>query len=101
MVLTCEKSMLLTTCLCLNSCSSLPVVAHHSLAVKSPAQSTTHHHHDRELYKHLVICSQLNLVCRHLDSILPAAVAATVLVRLSTFADQTTTRKHIDRPSGQ
>ena len=34
--LTCEKSMLLTTCLCLNSCSSFPVVAHQSLAVKSP-----------------------------------------------------------------
>lgn len=31
-----EKSTDLTTCLCLNSWSSLPVVAHHSLTVKSP-----------------------------------------------------------------
>lgn len=28
--------MLFTTCLCLNSCNSLPVVAHQSFAVKSP-----------------------------------------------------------------
>ena len=31
-----EKSIDFTTCLCLNSCSSFPVVAHQSFAVKSP-----------------------------------------------------------------
>ena len=34
--LTGEKSTLFTTCLCLNSCNSFPVVTHHNFAVKSP-----------------------------------------------------------------
>ncbi len=33
---TAEKSTLFTTCLCLNSINSFPVVAHQSLALKSP-----------------------------------------------------------------